>query len=183
MDDIKKTIGEKIKRRRRELKITQNQMAEKLGITRGYYIHWEKGTRSITSSQLFKIAQALNVDVSYFYDSPQKTNDISLSDKIQNARKEQSITQAELAADLGISRSYLLQLEAGDKNIKATQLIQLAQLLGIDLSYHSNQSEEKLQNDLIGAAHAFFSADRIKDDAKDRVFRDIMRFYLRSKDV
>ena len=183
MDDIKKTIGEKIKRRRKELKITQNQMAEKLGITRGYYIHWEKGTRSITSSQLFKIAQALNVDVSYFYDSPQKTNDISLGDKIQNARKEQSITQAELAADLGISRSYLSQLESGDRNIKATQLMQIAQLLDVDFSYFSSRSEEKLQNDLISAAHAFFSADRIKDNVKDRVFRDIMRFYLKSNDM
>ena len=61
MDD--KTVGQRIKQRREELKISLNQLAEKSGVAKGYL--WEleddKSERSVRPSAdtLFKIAEAL----------------------------------------------------------------------------------------------------------------------------
>ena len=50
------------------LGLTQQQMAELIGVTYQQAHKYEKGINRIAGGRLYQIAQALGVDVSYFYD-------------------------------------------------------------------------------------------------------------------
>ena len=51
---------------------------------------------------------------------------------VSSARKEKKITQAQLAAHIGMNRSVLSRLEAGDYMPSVDQLQALAETLGFD---------------------------------------------------
>ena len=50
------------------LGLTQQQMAELIGVTYQQAHKYEKGINRIAGGRLYQIAQALGVEVSYFYD-------------------------------------------------------------------------------------------------------------------
>ena len=60
-------IGKRIKRKREELGLTQNQVAQSIHISRAAYSQYETGGSSITAETLWDLAQALAVPVGYFY--------------------------------------------------------------------------------------------------------------------
>lgn len=55
-------IGENIRERRQFLNLTQNQLAQLMGVHRTYIGMVERGEKNITISSLVKIAKALQVD-------------------------------------------------------------------------------------------------------------------------
>ena len=61
-------IEDKIRRTRLRKGITQNQIAEKIGISQPTYAQWENGKRKPKLETLKKIADALEVPVSTLYD-------------------------------------------------------------------------------------------------------------------
>ena len=61
MTKIYQIVGDKIKKRRLELKITQEALAELSGLHRTYIAGIEKGKRNISIKNLEKIAKALKV--------------------------------------------------------------------------------------------------------------------------
>ena len=65
-------IGEKIKRRRRELGISQEELAETLGVTYQQVQRYENGTNKLNVENIQAVADILSVPVSYFFE-PDKT--------------------------------------------------------------------------------------------------------------
>lgn len=65
MKDIEnlKELGRRIRRLRKEVGLTQEQLAEDAGLDRSYIGGIERGERNITFSVLCQIAKALNVDI------------------------------------------------------------------------------------------------------------------------
>lgn len=53
--------GEILRDRRKQLKITQQELAERVGTARSYIARVEKGDTDIQVSSFFRIAQALNI--------------------------------------------------------------------------------------------------------------------------
>ncbi|KEF40468.1 putative transcriptional regulator [Schinkia azotoformans MEV2011] len=69
-------LAERIKKRRKEKKLTQEYMAEKLGITRQGYGHYETGRNEPDNQALLKIADILECSVNYLLgtsDNPTQT--------------------------------------------------------------------------------------------------------------
>jgi transcriptional regulator with XRE-family HTH domain len=66
--DIDRYVGARMRERRIMLGLTQQQMAELIGVTYQQAHKYEKGINRIASGRLFTIAQALGVDVGYFFD-------------------------------------------------------------------------------------------------------------------
>jgi len=64
-----KEIGEKIKRRRRELGISQEQLAETLGVTYQQVQRYESGANRLNVENIQSVADMLSVPVSYFYET------------------------------------------------------------------------------------------------------------------
>ncbi len=58
-------FAERLKTLRKEVKLTQTQIAEKLNISQQAYASWKRGVKKPTQENLVKIAQVLNVSVNY----------------------------------------------------------------------------------------------------------------------
>lgn len=66
--DLDKHIGERVKTRRIALGISQNKLGIHLGVTFQQIQKYEKGINRISASTLYRIAGALSVDYSYFFE-------------------------------------------------------------------------------------------------------------------
>lgn len=65
--DIDRHVGARMRERRIMLGLTQQQMAELIGVTYQQAHKYEKGINRIASGRLYTIARALGVEVSYFF--------------------------------------------------------------------------------------------------------------------
>lgn len=63
-------IGMLIKKRRKELKISQEKLGEMMGVSYQQIQKYESGANRVSADMLRNIASALNIDVSYFYEKP-----------------------------------------------------------------------------------------------------------------
>lgn len=59
------SVGERIKARRTDLGWTQDQLAEKAGISKGFLSDLENGKRSVSADKLLDIARALGVSLDF----------------------------------------------------------------------------------------------------------------------
>ena len=66
--DIDRYVGARMRERRIMLGLTQQQMAELIGVTYQQAHKYEKGVNRIAGGRLYTIAQALGVEVGYFYE-------------------------------------------------------------------------------------------------------------------
>ena len=64
--DIDRHVGARMRERRIMLGLTQQQMAELIGVTYQQAHKYEKGINRVAGGRLYAIAQALGVEVSYF---------------------------------------------------------------------------------------------------------------------
>ena len=67
-------LGENIKSRREELKLSQEYIAEQLGVSRQAISKWETGQSEPTASNLIQLAEILELNLSELVD-PQKNNE------------------------------------------------------------------------------------------------------------
>ena len=66
--DIDRYVGARMRERRIMLGLTQQQMAELIGVTYQQAHKYEKGINRIAGGRLYAIAQALGVEVGFFYE-------------------------------------------------------------------------------------------------------------------
>jgi transcriptional regulator with XRE-family HTH domain len=74
--DIDRYVGARIRARRIMLGLTQQQMAELVGVTYQQAHKYEKGINRVSAGRLYSIAQALRVEVSYFFEGLQTADHI-----------------------------------------------------------------------------------------------------------
>lgn len=58
-------LGERLKKLRNQHKLTQGQLAERLGLVRGSYANYENGSREPDLEQIQKFANFYNISVQY----------------------------------------------------------------------------------------------------------------------
>lgn len=61
------SIGSRMRERREELGITQPELAEMIGVTKGAISNYETGANSPKASMMFKIFKVLQCDANYIY--------------------------------------------------------------------------------------------------------------------
>ncbi len=66
---VDKDMGQRIRLRRVELKITQRKLAEALGVTFQQLQKYENGLNRVGAARLEQIAAILDVPITFFYDS------------------------------------------------------------------------------------------------------------------
>lgn len=69
-------LGKRIRLRRVELKISQEALSEKLGVSFQQVQKYEKGVNRVGAARLQTIATALDVPVTFFYDGDGKTREV-----------------------------------------------------------------------------------------------------------
>jgi transcriptional regulator with XRE-family HTH domain len=66
--DVDRYVSLRIRQRRIMLGLTQQQMAELIGVTYQQAHKYETGINRISAGRLYQIARALGVDISYFFE-------------------------------------------------------------------------------------------------------------------
>lgn len=66
--DVDRYVGKRMRERRIRLGMTQQQLAELIGVTYQQAHKYEKGINRIASGRLYTIGQALGVEVGYFFE-------------------------------------------------------------------------------------------------------------------
>ncbi len=68
-EEMKKAFGKMLKERRNAMNMTQAVVAELTGIERSSYAHYERGSRDIPFTNIYKLESVLRFRVSDFYKS------------------------------------------------------------------------------------------------------------------
>lgn len=96
-------VGQRIRLRRKAVKVSQEGLAETLGITYQQVQKYERATNRVSASKLLAIGRALGVPVGYFFEGLEQ-----LDDSVE-AVEELSITQRLLSerGGLELARAFL----------------------------------------------------------------------------
>jgi transcriptional regulator with XRE-family HTH domain len=79
-------VGARVRLRRTPLGISQTALAETIGLTFQQVQKYEKGTNRVSSSRLVDVANALEVDVSYFFQEMSSTTEKQTPAMLMNAK-------------------------------------------------------------------------------------------------
>lgn len=95
-DPIDIHVGQRLKARRVGLRISQTEIGAALGVTFQQIQKYENGANRIGASNLYRLAKALNVEVSYFFEDMPAPNKIkALSDQPPAVFEHDPMTQPE----------------------------------------------------------------------------------------
>jgi transcriptional regulator with XRE-family HTH domain len=73
-DETDLHVGKRLRRRRRLLGMTQQELASQVGVRFQQIQKYECGANRITASRLYDLARAMNVSVQYFFDGMAAAN-------------------------------------------------------------------------------------------------------------
>lgn len=85
-NDIDLHVGKRLRRRRRLLGMTQQQLADLVGIRFQQIQKYECGANRVTASRLFELAVALAVPVNYFFEGLPQAAEAMATDAPANDR-------------------------------------------------------------------------------------------------
>jgi transcriptional regulator with XRE-family HTH domain len=77
--DIDRYVGARIRERRIMLGLTQQQLADLIGVTYQQAHKYERGINRVSAGRLFEVSQVLSVPVSYFFDGLEQETDRAIS--------------------------------------------------------------------------------------------------------
>jgi transcriptional regulator with XRE-family HTH domain len=66
--NVERRVGARVRERRIMLGLTQQQLADLIGVTYQQAHKYERGINRVSAGRLYEIAQVLSVPVSYFFD-------------------------------------------------------------------------------------------------------------------
>lgn len=105
-------VGNRIRKRRKELQITQIDLANKIGKSSQVISNWERGyTSGITAQDLQKLSVALAIPISYLVEEPKPSEKIITTDPrlqrlIDIYPKLNAQAKASIDALLAVSENY-----------------------------------------------------------------------------
>jgi transcriptional regulator with XRE-family HTH domain len=96
-DPIDVHVGKRLKLRRNMLKMSQDQLANLVGVTFQQIQKYENGTNRISASRLFKIAKALDTPISFFFEGFESTDsgDYSYADQSNTSQTSEAAVHEE----------------------------------------------------------------------------------------
>lgn len=71
---VDKFVGRRLRARRKEQELSQEALADRLGVTFQQLQKYENGTNRISAGRLYELARELGTSISYFYDGAEELN-------------------------------------------------------------------------------------------------------------
>ncbi len=106
-------VGGRVRMRRKLLGVSQDQLADSLGLTFQQVQKYERGTNRVSASKLFQIAEVLGVNVSYFFDGlPDPIEETQLGEE---AMRSSHIMQEFLQTSEGVELAEIFPRVASGK--------------------------------------------------------------------
>ena len=107
----------------------------------------------------------------------------NIGEKMKNLRINRKMSQNDVADAMGLSRAYVSRWETGERNINADQLMQYAKVMGVTLDYFSESPVERTLFQVMAQLEAAFTSTNIPDADKDKAYQDVMKMYLKYKEL
>jgi transcriptional regulator with XRE-family HTH domain len=142
-DDERQIIiefGRRLREARKRAGLSQAEVATRLGIGQSYVSRVERGAQNITLSHCVRFAQAVGCTFSTEFTPPRpRDNDSDSSTaefarRLREERRRAGLSQAELAARLGMTQGYLSRVERGAQNISLSACEAFADAVGCTFS-------------------------------------------------
>jgi transcriptional regulator with XRE-family HTH domain len=115
--DVDLHVGRRIRARRKALGVTQEQLADSLGLTFQQVQKYERGANRVSASKLFQIAEALETPINHFFAG---------LDQGGHAEPDTAVTDQLLCTPHGRDLAVLfIQLPAGRRAVLLTLAGQL----------------------------------------------------------
>ncbi|NYE56432.1 helix-turn-helix domain-containing protein [Carboxydothermus ferrireducens] len=145
--------GNKIRELREERGLTLNELSKKAGLSISYLSEIERGSKKPSLKTIDKIAKALNVNKAQILETEQLEVSLTLGERIRLIREEKKLTISELAVRVGISVSYLSEIERDTVNPSVATLRRIAEELGVSVA------------DLMGKEHSLgYKLKKLRED-------------------
>lgn len=170
---------------RKNLKLSQYELADRLGFSRGKLANYEQGTRQPDFDTLEKIADFFGVSTDYLLgreDSQinQETGNSPtvLGKRLRSLRKEKNLSQKELAERIGVSNVVLSRYELDDRKPDFDTLEKIADFFNVTIDYLLGRSDIKNPEEITYAG--------IKNDeyaALTPYQKEVMDFFMQSESL
>ena len=136
-------IGERIKDIRDEKNITQEELANILGVTRAHCSHWENETKLMPLKKMNYLCNYFNINLDYLIgktrnDSGNGFHELDskvIGKNLKKLREDNSITQNDLAKLLNTTQSTISAYESGKTVILTAFAIQIVNKFNISLDW------------------------------------------------
>jgi transcriptional regulator with XRE-family HTH domain len=116
-EPVDKHVGSRVRVRRLMLDMTQTELADLIGITFQQVQKYEKGTNRISAGRLQRIAQVLQVPISYFFENipisgAQSTAGAAVSELLESAATTDTLALIDAYTKIGAPnvRRYIVCL-------------------------------------------------------------------------
>ena len=93
INQLDREIGERIKQARVATRFSQKRLADEVGVTFQQIQKYEIGVNRVSASRLWQIAQALNLPITFFFDSDQSPFLASPLDSIKDDDSRSTIVR------------------------------------------------------------------------------------------
>lgn len=139
-------IGTQLRRRRVQLGLAQQEVADKLGITKGGFSAYEQDKIRPSLENLKKLAEILGVSVGYLTGDLEEDDDADVDSRrlgrigdrqmgigrqIVMLREKKGMSRQELASELGVSVDDVDKYERDTVSPSYETLIEMAKLFGV----------------------------------------------------
>ena len=134
---------------REKLELTQQQVADRIGVSKTNYNYFENEERFIPLKHLMKYCECFDVSIDYIFEltdtiitSKRKVvlDKKIIGERIKSIRKMKKLTQCELAELLNTSQSTISSYENGETLIITAFLYELCKRLDISMDYVTTRS-------------------------------------------
>ncbi|MGB0695802.1 MAG: helix-turn-helix domain-containing protein [Rhodospirillaceae bacterium] len=128
--DADRYVGKRIRERRVMLGLSQQQMADMIGVTYQQAHKYERGINRISAGRLYEIAQVLNVPINYFFQGLDENAETTMSPRqrmclelarnfaaIQNERHQEALSQLARALAAQSSGEAEEQMDREEENL------------------------------------------------------------------
>ena len=127
---IDRVVGQRVRWRRRELKLTQERLGELLNLTFQQVQKYEKGVNRVSAGRLFEIASVLGVPITYFYEgaegfvdreNAQVAEDGEVHAPVMNSETLELIAAFQKIEDMSLRKSLLGTVRAAASAFETKQ--------------------------------------------------------------
>ena len=158
MDKNITIIEERIYTMRIKMHLTQQELANRLGVSRSLINHWENGFVNISLKQLIKLAYLYQVPIDYLlgiideidnypYQFISNMDLKSIGLRLKEIRKLNRLTQDKFASKIDTKRSSISYYEVGKMMISTADLKQICETFGVSADYLVGNLKENIKRD------------------------------------
>ena len=103
--------------------------------------------------------------------SDRETKKQLIANRLREARKLAGLSQGQVARMMGLHRPTVSEIEAGNRNVAATELTAFAEIYDVSVAWLSGEGADKLDSEDARVQLAFRELQKLKPHDLDKLLR------------